>query len=353
MAEWTDPWKAPSEPMPEAKRGLLLDAVELVRGRIVAVGERGHVLISDDGGESWRQATVPTRSTLTAVAAADATVVAVGHDGIILHSIDAGETWRRVREEPYAPDNAASPSNGSPLLDVQFLDSGRALAVGAYSLMLASADGGASWAPISMSLAENGGSQAPVEGASRDDDPASSIDGGDVSDPLLFSEDELMLDDEIDPHLNAIVRIGSSGLLLVGERGTLFRSDDDGITWRRLDLPYGGSMFGGLALGGDRVLIFGLRGRAFESADAGDSWRELDTGTQATLFGGDIADDGTVVLVGAQGTMVRRGNGDDAFQTSIYVTDAGETPTSSAILMRSQDERLLFGDRGVFVRKQP
>ena len=50
------------------------------------VGEFGHVLLSDDNGENWRQATsVPTRNTLVGVTFIDnQTGYAVGHAATIL-----------------------------------------------------------------------------------------------------------------------------------------------------------------------------------------------------------------------------------------------------------------------------
>ncbi|MBW2385271.1 MAG: hypothetical protein JRG92_16690 [Deltaproteobacteria bacterium] len=54
-----------------ATERLLLGAVHAGR-RLVAVGEWGHIVLSDDHGESWRQASsVPTRLTLTSVFFAD------------------------------------------------------------------------------------------------------------------------------------------------------------------------------------------------------------------------------------------------------------------------------------------
>ena len=45
-----------------ALRSTLLDVASAGQ-RLVAVGERGHVLLSDDQGKTWRQArTVPTRT---------------------------------------------------------------------------------------------------------------------------------------------------------------------------------------------------------------------------------------------------------------------------------------------------
>ncbi|NIN72688.1 MAG: hypothetical protein GTO46_12360, partial [Gemmatimonadetes bacterium] len=66
--------------MPLAERSLLLDGVA-VDGLMVAVGERGHILISRDDGVSWRQAEVPTRSSLTGVFFHDQQLGwVVGHD---------------------------------------------------------------------------------------------------------------------------------------------------------------------------------------------------------------------------------------------------------------------------------
>ena len=45
---------------PKAQQGLLLDVV-LAGNRLVAVGDRGHILFSDDNGVSWTQAKVPSR----------------------------------------------------------------------------------------------------------------------------------------------------------------------------------------------------------------------------------------------------------------------------------------------------
>ncbi len=35
--------------------------------RVIAVGQRGHILFSDDGGKHWQQAAVPVSADLTAV----------------------------------------------------------------------------------------------------------------------------------------------------------------------------------------------------------------------------------------------------------------------------------------------
>jgi photosystem II stability/assembly factor-like uncharacterized protein len=262
----------PALPAPVAVRSLLLD-VERAGQRLVAVGERGHVLLSDDEGRSWRQARrVPSRTMLTAVAFADERQGwAVGHDELILHTSDGGETWSR---QHWAPESQ------QPLLGVWFADATRGYAVGAYKAFLATTDGGASWTRVPFEPAP-----LPRSG------PA---------DP----------DEEFAPeyHLNAIAGQGPR-LWIAAEAGQLYRSDDGGATWRTLPSPYGGSFFGLLPLSADSVLAFGLRGNLFRSDDGGEAWRKLETGTTAMLTDGVALGGGRLALVGLSGTVLLSGDG--------------------------------------------
>ena len=116
-----------------AASSLLLGVAE-AGPRLVAVGHWGHVVLSDDGGESWRQAkSVPTRATLTAVYFVDARQGwAVGHDAIILHSNDGGESWQL---QQFAPDLE------TPLFSLWFENARHGLAVGAYGMAFRTRDG--------------------------------------------------------------------------------------------------------------------------------------------------------------------------------------------------------------------
>ena len=77
----------------KASTSLLID-VTRAGDRLVAVGARGHIVYSDNQGESWLQAPVPVRQLLTAVDFVDEKHGwAVGHDSLILHTSDGGETW--------------------------------------------------------------------------------------------------------------------------------------------------------------------------------------------------------------------------------------------------------------------
>lgn len=270
--EVADPLDRPALAAPLAAQSLLLD-IARAGDRLIAVGERGHVLLSDDAGASWRQArSVPMRTMLTAVWFVDAgRGWAVGHDELILATTDGGETWQR---QHHAPDRE------QPLLDVWFMDADNGVAVGAYGAYFATTDGGRSWQRRTFDAAPAPGAPPPSE------------------------------DDEFAPdyHLNAIRGAGLRWWI-AAEAGHVYRSDDAGASWRTLPSPYAGSLFGLLPLGGDSLLVFGLRGHLFRSDDGGQTWRELESGVNAMLTDGARLEDGSLALVGLAGTVLRSRDG--------------------------------------------
>lgn len=276
---------AVSELAPLASHSLLI-AIATAGQRLVAVGDRGHILWSDDEGRTWTQAAgVPTRALLTGVCFSDASHgIAVGHDEVALTTSDAGQHWSRTHYAPQAQQ---------PLLDVWCGPGGRAIAVGAYNTYLSSEDGGASWSerkfaaqplrPAAKSAATP--ATKPVGSGAKDADQADDVPGGGY-------------------HLNRIVGPSASRLYIAAEAGHLYRSDDGGSSWVELPSPYEGSFFGVLPLAGDALLAYGLRGNLFRSQDAGASWERIETGTVAMLDGGVSAGQERVAVVGLSGVVL-------------------------------------------------
>ena len=292
---------------------LMLDALH-VGERLVAVGERGRIFVSEDAGHAWRAAVSPTEAMLTALARADAdgrTLVAVGHDSVILRSVDGGLTWR----QHYADADAEA-----PLLAVLFDERGRGFAVGAYGRFLVSDDGGQTWEVRALEVTDPDGADA------------AGLDG------LGY-----------DFHLNAIVEV-SGRLFIAGEAGTLLRSDDGGEQWMTLDAPYEGSYFGAVVTADESVLIFGMRGHVFRSDDAGETWHELDSGTETSIFGGALLADGRVVLVGQNGLVLIAGRDGAALHALDVDSSRGFVAVRGGA---ARDEVLLFGDEGVLAARIP
>lgn len=315
-----DPATADSELMPKADQAIVTDITRSGNGA-VAVGERGHVFLIDGSGV-WKQVQVPTRAMLTNVYALDSFVWAVGHDEVILHSTDAGNHWLRqhVNTEAFGP-----------LLDVLFLDPQRGFAIGTEGTMLSTTDGGQTWTPGLITDRQKGGAAA--------DEPVAD-DGEDAEESLVASDD--MGEDETPPHLNAIVRT-SKGLLIVGESGAGYRSEDDGASWERFELPYHGSMFGAVVLDDDSVVAFGLRGKAFQSSDLGRNWNALESGTDAGLMGGAAVAGGRAVLVGSSGTVLTMQSGNPVLKPFQFA-DGG---LLGGVMHLGDNQFLLVGENGL------
>ena len=335
----TDPSVQPSELLPLATKALLLDLARTSAG-LFAVGEHGIVLRGDDAGQ-WTQLAAPTRVALTSVASADGELWVAGHSGVILRSSDNGDTWTRQRLDIWDPESV-EPSQGAPILDLLFVDANTGFAVGAFSTLLRTTDGGRTWAALSLKgeapVAD--ALEAPVADALAEEHAGIDDDGG------VLSADDLVLEDEVDPHLNAIARDAGGTLYLAGERGAMFRSFDNGDTWQRLGFPYEGSMFGIVAWEAGHVLAFGLRGNVYESTDGGDSWSRLDTATEVALMGGAALPGGGAVLVGNEGIILQRADGASPFERTTFQNADGETPVLSGAIPDAAGGLILIGDKG-------
>ncbi|MFS1287140.1 MULTISPECIES: WD40/YVTN/BNR-like repeat-containing protein [Pseudomonas] len=286
---------------PKAAKNLMLDVVHAGK-RLVAVGDRGHILYSDDQGATWNQAKVPSRQLLTAVYFVDEQHGwAVGHDAQILASQDGGATWTRQFQDL---------KREAPLLDVWFKDAQTGYAVGAYGAFLETTDGGQHW-----------------EDASE------------------------RLDNEDQYHLNAIAQVKGSGLFIVGEQGSMFRSADDGQTWERLEGPYEGSLFGVIGTGQPAtLLVYGLRGNLYRSTDFGGTWEQVRL--EATrgalefgLSGATLLDDGSLVIVGHGGSVIRSTDQGQSFS----VFNRPDRISLSSVSAAGNGNLVLAGQGGVRV----
>jgi len=322
----------PAIKAPLADESLLLDVIGH-EGGFVAVGARGHVLLSEDG-EQWRQAqSVPVRATLTRVTSHGRRLWAVGHDATIISSIDGGENWDIQHFDPEAQE---------PLLDAVFINASEGFAVGAYGRYMTTIDGGINWQ--ASRLSDHVTSEA-IDWA------ALAREQGDIE----TIPDEFQDPDSGDPeadvnkgcyefgecHLNAIVQTGPDELIIAAERGYGFRSVDEGETWEAFRFPYTGSMFGLVRQRGC-LIAFGLRGHIQKSCDFGSTWDQIPTDSEASLMGGTIDNDGTAVLVGAAATRVMLSPAGDI---SIQADQLGAD--YAAVTLAEDGSLILVGENGV------
>lgn len=253
----------------------------------IAVGERGIVLRSEDGGAHWQQIASPVSVTLTAVRFADKYHgFAVGHGGTALVTEDGGRSWVRrldgrqladmlLAQAQQRQDDATikaaqqlqADGADKPLLDVLVFGPGRALVVGAYGLALATDDSGKTW-------------------TSRSD----------------------RLDNPKGLHLYAARQRGKR-IVLAGEQGLALASDDGGRSFRRLAVPYQGSFFTLELPSEHEIVLAGLRGQVWQSRDDGRTWQALPMPMPVSIVASQLASDGTLLLANQAGFVLARRGG--------------------------------------------
>lgn len=259
--------------------------------RIVAVGEHGVVIYSNDNGTTWLQAQVPVDVTLTCVAFATAAIGwAAGHFGTVLKTEDGGLSWVKQLDGNLANQlmlqaannpnvqKSVSPAAALAIPRAQhFLDVGavlpfltmivfsdsKVLLLGAYRLAMLTTDGGHTWQDWSLNIYYR-----------------TSI------------------------NLYAAAQIGAA-YYLAAEQGVVFNSKDGGTTFQSSVTPAGTTLFGVLGGKDGSVNVFGVAGTVFRSTDNGASWNASQIDTQDGLTGGRVLHNGDILLASESGQIYR------------------------------------------------
>lgn len=301
----------------KALHGVML-AIANAGPRLVAAGERGTILLSDDAGKTWRQVATPVQVSLVAVQFVNAnTGWAVGNLGVVLHTTDGGETWSKqldgiqaadivakaasTPEEQTAAERLVKDGPDKPFLNLFFEDELNGYIIGAYNLMFKTTDGGKSWQSWQKHVTNPKGM-----------------------------------------HWYGL-RPAGGALFLVGEQGMLLRSTDHGETFKQIDSPYKGSFFGLVASKSGQIVIYGLRGNAFWSGNQGRTWKKIDTKREVTIADGIELADGSIALVSQAGDVLISQNHGQDFQLQ-----PGQEPLPIATIAQASDGSLIVaGLRGI------
>ena len=304
--------------------GTLLNSIVSTGKRLIAVGHRGHIVYSDDQAKTWIQATVPVGSDLVSVYfSSENNGWAVGHDGVVLHSSDSGTTWVKQLDGRAAVEllvkQYSTTGNGEvgasalqadikryqeqgpdkPFLDVWFQNDSTGYVVGAFGLIFRTADGGKSWTPL----------------FDRIDNPKRN-------------------------HLYAIKQVGSD-LYICGEQGSVFKLDAVAGRFKKIETPYTGTYFGITGKPGLQI-VYGMRGKVFRSSDNGKSWKNIETGVPAGITGSTVLEDGRIVLVTQIGTVLIS---DDNGVTFKYIKVEKPVP-AAAVTSINNNTLIVVGFRG-------
>ena len=288
-----DPLDRPAIKSQAAPHSVLLDVTK-VGNRFIAVGERGIIVLSDDGGRSWKQADVPTSVSLAAVRfVSQKKGWVVGHSGIVLHTEDGGETWSKQLDGrmvaklavEYAQSLVGKPgvknadrlladaqrlqTDGpdKPFLAIYFEDESKGFIVGAYGLTFRTEDAGKTWKPW-MDRVENSRGM----------------------------------------HIYAIAGSGKT-IYMAGEQGLFLRSTDGGEKFTKVETPYKGTYFTLALLPSGEIVLGGMRGNAYRSADQGKTFQPVQNPIPVSFSATTQLGDGTRVFANQAGQLLATNDG--------------------------------------------
>ena len=258
---------SPKFPIKLVKKAMYLDIFDTGK-RIIAVGEQGFIIYTDDYGKTWHQADVPVRVTLTGVYFPDEkNGWTVGNCGVILHTEDGGKTWKKqldgneanriivkklkeiIENKEYdnttlsiddlkyfLKDSEKNIKEGPtwPFLNLWFRDKNFGIAIGAFGRIFLTKNGGKTWESLLGKL--------------NNPDGFHYYDIGELKEKIF----------------------------IVGEGGIIFKGNKDAERWLSITSPSDSSFFGMLInKKNSSIYVYGMKGVAFKSDDLGVSWKKV------------------------------------------------------------------------------
>ena len=280
-----------------------------------AVGDRGLILHTEDGGRHWQPQRNPLTDRLDSVHFADAQtgwaagggVHAYTHytSGVVLRTQDGGRNWTPV-------DGLTLPA----LKHIQFSDTRFGWALGNQSSMYPTGifrteDGGRSWTPLPA------GVTGPWLSGDFRDHQRGVVAGHNGRLAVIAAPNvKASQTPELGPRpLRQVKMVDDIYGWLIGDGGLVLRTQDGGLTWQMPPgrLPAGVSSlfdFRTLATHGDNVWIAGMPGSCvLHSADGGQTWELFRTEQYLPIRSIEFVDAERGWAVGALGTILSTRDG--------------------------------------------
>lgn len=314
-------WNVPTAPaaVPLAAEDAALRAVQFLDDKEGwAVGDRGTVWHSIDGGASWERMPCGTQASLRGVHFVTPYVgCVVGRQdtadgaesiGVVLTTDDGGLSWRELAQGRLPGLNAVHMSDGKRL--VVGGDGSRSFPSGLFL----TTDGGQSWTPLP-------GPQATSWRSLDFSGKETSLAVGHWGRVWRFHHQNQQPNYQTEGRhdLNGVASCGKA-VVAVGNRGTILRSENAGEDWQQveLELPEGlaGLIdFRSVVAVGEKLWAVGRPGSVlFRSDNGGRSWQTKRTGSPVPLNGVFMLDASTGWAVGELGTILKTEDGGDSWR---------------------------------------
>jgi len=240
----------------------------------IAVGNKGLIIRTADGGVTWAKINSGTFYGLNAVVLGEKEGWIVGQKGHVFRSQDGGNTWVRQLI-----------SNDASFMDILFPDGTCGIIAGSGGTILRTDDGGNSWGPVDLdwlsvlpgSLLEIG-AIAPNLYSIFFIDPLHGWIAGDYGVVLYTANGgeswELLRAGNVPP-LFSILFTDSTHGWAAGQNGLLLRTGDGGRSWNPVDHPVKASLHDIWFKGADGFVV-GDQATILKTDTGGGSWTQVD-----------------------------------------------------------------------------
>jgi len=277
-----------------------------------AVGSKGTLLATNDGGKSWQQRSSATQDVIRDIFFLDDhngwTVCEVNEYELkekddprayLMRTTDSGATWQRIEIKGLDVD--------ARFTRVLFSRSGRGWVFGEAGLIYSTRDGGLTWTRL-----ESPTRHLLLGGTFIDDDRGwlvgagatiiQTSDGGDTWHQSRLPESAL------DPIRFAAASFTNNRTgWAVGSQGSIFRTDNGGRTWLRQNSGVSADLYDVKFIDDREGWAVGAEGTVIHTADGGLSWTKQISATTHPLERVFIADHWHGWAVGFGGTIVVQG----------------------------------------------
>jgi len=340
-------WQSISLPAPEFDLKAVIHHAP--SGAWIAAGTRGTMLRSADGGKTW--ASLPNELNLTLetlfVEPASGALLIGGEAGLIGRSTDAGASWHLTQVK--------MPEPVTPVTAIHALEN-ELIATSALGRFLISTDRGGSWQLLSM-----GGTAYFTDAvldprfravllASHTGDLFRRRHGDDSWERI-----ELLIDGE--KRFVSALRydIPTQSLIAVGHHGLAARSTDGGQQWQKIATGFDTSMESLAQIGEGRFVGFGEGGYIVTSADSGKSWRRVSPELSLTLREViALADSDTIVASGELGSILRSTDSGQTWDSiDVIYPDMSTPPNLRSLVIEPSSKALIAaGAPGTIIRSE-
>ncbi len=255
-----------------------------------AVGAKGTILKTEDGGATWKSQDAGLTEDLYAVSFVDGKHGWVGGvKGLVYATKDGGKTWTK------STTNITGSIRG-----LQFINDELGFAVGDNFTFLSTRDAGKTW------QARSGSSSIHLYGLSFRDKDTGYIVGSDGF--IAVTQDGgINITTAVtgtNVHFRAVHYVGQVDGWAVGEKSIIRSTNNRGSGWVPLKLPETVNFLGVHFLTQQMGWLIGSKGTILRTKDRGKSWLKLAQGTYPDLQGIDAKSTKRGIIVGKAGTIL-------------------------------------------------